>query len=106
MNINQEYRTWVETIKARYKQSQTKALLKANQEVIAFYWQLGRDIVEMHVEGEEQPAGSIKEEVAAVGEEFVGAAEEIEKMGSVAMADANKTPEEMTVEELQQKILH
>ena len=50
LNINQEYRTWVETIKARYKQSQTKALLKANQEVIAFYWQLGKDIVEMHVE--------------------------------------------------------
>ena len=50
LNINQEYRTWVETIKARYKRSQANAFLKANQEVIAFYWQLGKDIVEMHVE--------------------------------------------------------
>ena len=32
LNVNKGYRTWVETIKARYKQSQTRALLKANQE--------------------------------------------------------------------------
>ncbi len=50
LNVNKGYRTWVETIKARYKQSQTRALLKANQELMSFYWHLGRDIVEMHVE--------------------------------------------------------
>lgn len=50
IKIDKEYRAWVETIKARYKQSQTKALLKANQELMSFYWHLGKDIVEMHVE--------------------------------------------------------
>ena len=30
LNINKDYRAWVETIKKRYKQSQTRAVLKAN----------------------------------------------------------------------------
>ena len=50
LNINKDYRAWVETIKKRYKQSQTRAVLKANQEMMSFYWQLGKDIVEMRVE--------------------------------------------------------
>lgn len=50
LNINKDYRAWVETIKKRYKQSQIRAVLKANQEMMSFYWQLGKDIVEMRVE--------------------------------------------------------
>ena len=35
---------------SRYRKSQIKAAVKVNQEMLAFYWSLGRDIVEMHVE--------------------------------------------------------
>ena len=34
----------------RYRKSQIKAAVKVNQEMLTFYWSLGRDIVEMHVE--------------------------------------------------------
>ena len=50
IHIDNDYRAWVENIKRRYKQSQIKAVLKANQELMAFYWQLGKDIVELHAE--------------------------------------------------------
>ena len=35
---------------SHYRKSQIKAAVKVNQEMLAFYWSLGRDIVEMHVE--------------------------------------------------------
>lgn len=35
---------------SRYRKSQIKAAVKVNQEMLTFYWSLGRDIVEMHVE--------------------------------------------------------
>lgn len=50
IHIDNDYRAWVENIKRRYKQSQIKAVLKANQELMAFYWQLGKDIVDLHAE--------------------------------------------------------
>lgn len=34
----------------RYRRSQIKAAVKVNTEKILFNWQLGRDIVEMHIE--------------------------------------------------------
>ena len=37
--IDKEYQKWI-----------IKAAVKVNQEMLAFYWSLGRDIVEMHVE--------------------------------------------------------
>ncbi len=35
---------------SRYKKSQIKAAVKVNQEMLKYYWELGRDVVEMHVE--------------------------------------------------------
>lgn len=48
--IDKDYTHWVENISVRYRQSQIRASVKVNQELLRFYWQLGRDIEEMHVE--------------------------------------------------------
>ena len=50
--IDKEYQKWIKDLSSRYRRSQikVKAAVKVNQEMLAFYWSLGRDIVEMHVE--------------------------------------------------------
>ena len=50
LHINDDYRQWVKAIKRRYLQSQIRSVVKANQELLYFYWQLGKDIADMHVE--------------------------------------------------------
>ena len=45
-----EYLDWVSDLKKRYKQSQIKAAIKVNSELIKFYWSLGRDIIKMKSE--------------------------------------------------------
>ena len=48
--IDQDYTRWVEDLSVRYRQSQIKAAVRVNQELLKYYWELGRDIEEMHVE--------------------------------------------------------
>ena len=48
--IDKDYTQWVESLSARYRQSQIKAAVKVNREMLRFYWDLGHDIEEMHVE--------------------------------------------------------
>lgn len=48
--IDKDYTQWVENLSVRYQQSQVRAAVKVNRELIQYYWELGRDIVEMHVE--------------------------------------------------------
>ena len=48
--IDKDYTQWVESLSARYRRSQIKAAVKVNREMLRFYWELGRDIEEMHVE--------------------------------------------------------
>ena len=48
--IDKDYTRWVESLSARYRRSQIKAAVKVNREMLRFYWELGRDIEEMHVE--------------------------------------------------------
>ena len=48
--IDKDYTQWVENLSARYRRSQIKAAVKVNREMLQFYWELGRDIEEMHVE--------------------------------------------------------
>ena len=45
-----EYQKWVKKISARFRQQQIKAAVHINSDKIEFYWSLGRDICEMHVE--------------------------------------------------------
>ena len=42
----EDYKVWINDIKKKIKQSQIKASVKVNYELLSLYWDLGRDIVE------------------------------------------------------------
>lgn len=48
--LDEDYKEWIQELKTRYRSSQIKAAVKVNQEVLKYYWNLGRDIVEMRIE--------------------------------------------------------
>lgn len=39
-----DYRTWIRDIASRYRQSQIRAAVRVNSEMLHYYWQLGADI--------------------------------------------------------------
>lgn len=43
--IDSQYKEWIADLSKRYRQSQIKAAVKVNTEMLRFYWSLGRDIV-------------------------------------------------------------
>ena len=45
MLADKEYVEWLADLKRRYRQSQLRAAVKANNEILEYYWNLGRDIV-------------------------------------------------------------
>lgn len=47
MNELKQYSDWLKDVKSRIQQSQIKAAVKINQELLRLYWLLGKDIVEM-----------------------------------------------------------
>jgi len=50
IRINDEYAGWIKNLSLRFRQSQIKAAVKVNGELLKFYWELGRDIVEKQAE--------------------------------------------------------
>ena len=50
IQINEEYKSWINNLSLRFRQSQIKAAVKVNSELLQFYWFLGRDLVELKVE--------------------------------------------------------
>ena len=50
--LDKEYAQWVKSLVAKYRQSQVKAAVKVNTEVLRFYWELGKDIVERDAENQ------------------------------------------------------
>lgn len=48
--LDKDYSRWISELSSRYRRSQIKAAVKVNEEMLRFYWELGRDIVEMHIE--------------------------------------------------------
>lgn len=50
IRIDNEYIEWLKTIKNRFKNAQIKASIKVNDEILRFYWSLGKDIVEKQAE--------------------------------------------------------
>ena len=50
IHINKEYAEWVKSLSQRFRQSQIKAAVKVNSEMLKFYWSLGKDIVEHDME--------------------------------------------------------
>lgn len=50
IKTDNEYKSWIGSLKLRIRQSQIKAAVKVNTELIRMYWELGKDIVEMQSE--------------------------------------------------------
>jgi predicted nuclease of restriction endonuclease-like (RecB) superfamily len=48
--MNEEYLNWLQLIKRKIQSSQIKAAIAVNQELIQFYWDLGKMIVEKQAE--------------------------------------------------------
>ncbi len=44
VKTDKAYTEWIESISKRFRQSQIKAAVKANNEMIRFYWNLGKDM--------------------------------------------------------------
>ena len=47
IKTDESYRTWIQEISKRFSRSQIKAALSVNEEMLRFYWSLGRDISSM-----------------------------------------------------------
>ncbi len=50
IKIDEEYAEWIQSVGTRFKSMQVKAATKVNQEMLRFYWSLGKDMVDMHAE--------------------------------------------------------
>ena len=48
VTINPEYLEWIKSISWNFKQCQIKAASKVNEEMLLFYWNLGKDISRMN----------------------------------------------------------
>lgn len=48
--LDKNYIQWIKALSSRYRNSQIKAALKVNEEMLRFYWELGRDIVTLKAE--------------------------------------------------------
>lgn len=48
--LDKDYSSWISELSSRYRKSQVKAAVKVNEELLRFYWELGRDIVVMQAE--------------------------------------------------------
>jgi len=46
IHIDQDYRQWIQELSQRYRQSQIKASVRVNSEMLRFYWSIGKDIAE------------------------------------------------------------
>ncbi|MDR2233465.1 MAG: DUF1016 N-terminal domain-containing protein, partial [Tannerella sp.] len=46
------YKQWLVDLKARIRQSQLRAMIKVNEEMLRFYWDLGHDIVVSQMDAE------------------------------------------------------
>ena len=47
MKQDDQYKRWITDVSRRFKSSQIKAAIKVNDEMLRFYWSLGRDISHM-----------------------------------------------------------
>lgn len=50
IRCNDEYRKWIYELCERYRNSQIKASVKVNNEMLMFYWSVGKDIAEKYSE--------------------------------------------------------
>lgn len=48
--LDKDYTLWIKELQEKYRRGQIKTAVKVNQEMLGFYWELGRDIVERDAE--------------------------------------------------------
>ncbi len=48
MRLDEEYRSWIKQLSNRYRTSQIKASVRVNNEMLMFYWSVGKDILERY----------------------------------------------------------
>ena len=48
--VDPEYVHWLADVKKRYREGQARALVKVNDEMLRFYWSVGRDLVALRAE--------------------------------------------------------
>ena len=48
--VDPEYIQWLADVKRRYREGQARALVKVNDEMLRFYWSVGRDLVALRAE--------------------------------------------------------
>ena len=60
MLADKEYVEWLSDVKARFRQSQIKASIRVNTDMLEFYWSIGRDLVALRAE-ERWGAGVVKQ---------------------------------------------
>lgn len=46
LHMDAEYKQWIQELSLRYHQSQIKASIRVNNEMLRFYWSIGKDITE------------------------------------------------------------
>lgn len=46
IQVDENYKKWIKEVSSRFRTSQIKAAVKVNEEMLRFYWSLGRDISE------------------------------------------------------------
>lgn len=44
IEIDEQYKKWISEVSKRFRQSQIKAMVKVNDEMLRFYWQLGKEL--------------------------------------------------------------
>ena len=44
VEVDAQYREWISEVSKRFHQSQIKAAVKVNEEMLRFYWQLGKEL--------------------------------------------------------------
>ena len=50
MIADRDYINWLQDIKQRFRNAQLKAVVRVNTEMLQFYWSVGRDMHNMHIE--------------------------------------------------------
>lgn len=48
--LDKDYIQWIKDLSNRYHRSQIKAAVKVNEEMLRFYWELGKDVVTLKAE--------------------------------------------------------
>lgn len=44
IEIDEQYKKWISEVSKRFRQSQIKAMVKVNDEMLRLYWQLGKEL--------------------------------------------------------------